>query len=133
MVLKMEKFMTEVFAKSFELNANKELKQNDRNAFRASVMSDMAENFKVLGLEAVEVAEGIAVEYPNEDLGSLVVIWTPTVKPRDYDLETSVQDFENEKLAKIEKAEKAKAEKEAKMAKQKAEKEFKANKGKVTK
>jgi hypothetical protein len=127
-VRKMEKFMTEVLTKKFELNEKKELKQNARNAFRSDAVDDMVADFQSNGKDAVEIKEGIAVQYPNDELGSLVVIWSPTVKPLDFDIATAVEEFAKDNADKIAKAEKAKVDKEAKIAKTKAEKEAKAKK-----
>jgi hypothetical protein len=74
------------------------------------------------------VREGLAVEFENDELGSVVVVFDGVVKDKDFDVLDAVEDFENHLKEKAEKALKAEALKAQKiaekefLAKQKAEK-----------
>lgn len=130
----MKNFAEKVVATVYETNEKGQLKQNVRNAFKAEAMKALADLFAENDLMVYITEEGLAVEFANDELGALTVVFDGTVKGLDYDAVTAGTEYA-EKLA--EKAEKAKAaealkaqkiaEKEALKAKT-AEKKVKATK-----
>mgnify|MGYP001229777552 CR=1 FL=1 len=123
----MKQFAEKVMGMEFELNEKDEMKQNVRNAFKADVMKAMFEMFQEVGMEVYEVAGGVAVNFQNENVGNVAVVFNGVVKSQDLDCEFEAEMYAKEVAEKEAKAlakEKAKAEK---MAMQKAEKEAKAN------
>ena len=127
----MKQFMENVKVADLAVNENGDLKQNVRNAFKADVMKALKELLADAGVQVSQVKEGLAVEFENDELGSVVVVFDGVVKGREYDVLDAVEDFENHLKEKAEKALKAEALKAQKiaekefLAKQKAEKAHK--------
>lgn len=109
----MKQFTEKVKNSVYELNEKGELKQNVRNAFKAEVMKEVSELFENAGLQVFQTLKGVAVEFSNDELGSLVVVFDGVVKSRDFD----ALDAQNEFVEK----QNEKAEKEAQKARLKAE------------
>jgi len=105
------------------------LHQTDRNVLRADTLTALAELFKLIGVPSLEVKDGIAIELPNDELGSVVAVLSLTIKDLDFDIVTEHEDFVKDKAEKAE----AKAKKEAETLKKKAEVEANKAKKKVTK
>lgn len=124
----MKQFMENVKVADFGVNENGDLKQNVRNAFKADVMQALKDLLAEAGVQVSQVKEGLAVEFENDELGSVVVVFDGVVKGKDFDVLDAVEDFENHLKEKAEKALKAEALKAQKLAekeflaKQKAEK-----------
>ena len=124
----MKQFMENVKVADLEVNEKGDLKQNVRNAFKADVMQALKDLLADAGVQVSQVKEGLAVEFENDELGSLVVVFDGVVKGKDFDVLDAVEDFENHLKEKAEKALKAEALKAQKLAekeflaKQKAEK-----------
>ena len=110
----------------FELNEKGEMKQNVRNAFKADVMADMFQMFQDAGLEVYKVDGGVAVNFANDELGAVAVVFDGVVKGQAYDAEYEAEEYEKAVKEKAEKALKAEEAKANKIAMQKAEKELKA-------
>lgn len=127
----MKQFAEKVRNTDFELNEKKELKQNVRNEFKADVMQALKETLENAGVNVVETKDGLAVEFENVEIGSVVVVFDGTVKGQDFDILTAEKEFKAKQAEKIEKAlekERLKAQKiaEKELAqKQKAEKKTK--------
>jgi hypothetical protein len=130
----MKNFAEIVKTANLELNEKRELKQNVRNEFKANTMKALKETLENVGLVVTETLEGLAVEFENEEIGSVVVIFDGTVKALDFDILTAEREFNAKQLEKVAKAEakaKAKADKIAEkeaLEKAKAEKKAKATK-----
>lgn len=110
----MKNFAEKIFAAKFETNEKGQLKQNVRNQLKADIMEELAKTLENAGVSVFRTIDGIAVELPHDELGSIAVVFDGTVKGLEYD----VIEAENELKAKI--AEKA--EKEKKAAELKAQK-----------
>lgn len=127
----MKQFAENVKNANLELNEKNELKQNVRNEFKADVMQALKETLENAGVNVVETKEGLAVEFENVEIGSVVVVFDGTVKARDFDILTAEKEFRAKQAEKVEKAlekERLKAQKIAEKelaAKQKAEKKTK--------
>lgn len=100
----------------FELNEKGQMKQNVRNGFKAEVMADLLKMFQDAGLEVFQVADGIAVNFANDELGAVAVVFDGVVKGLEYDAETEAEDYENVLKEKAEKALKAEQAKQARIA-----------------
>lgn len=126
--LPMKQFAENVKTANLELNEKNELKQNVRNEFKVNVMQALKETLENAGVSVTETKEGLAVEFANDEIGSVTVIFDGTVKSQDFDILTAEREFKEKQIEKAEKAlakEKLKAEKIAEkeaMAKAKAEK-----------
>lgn len=122
--------LSSIYSKDLTISG-KNIKQNERNALKAELMSAFAAHLNELfdGSDVVEcgaVADGIAVNIQNESIGSLVVVFNATIKNLDYDFDFEKEEYEKECEEKREKAEKSKlekAEKARKTAETKAKKE----------
>ena len=127
----MKQFAENLKNANLELNEKNELKQNVRNEFKADVMQALKETLENAGVSVVETKEGLAVEFENVEIGSVVVVFDGTVKSRDFDILTAEKEFRAKQAEKVEKAlekERLKAQKIAEKelaAKQKAEKKTK--------
>ena len=127
----MKQFAENLKNANLELNEKNELKQNVRNEFKADVMQALKETLENAGVSVVETKEGLAVEFENVEIGSVVVVFDGTVKARDFDILTAEKEFRAKQAEKVEKAlekERLKAQKIAEKelaAKQKAEKKTK--------
>lgn len=104
----------------FELNEKGQMKQNVRNGFKAEVMADLLKMFQDAGLEVFQVADGIAVNFANDELGAVAVVFDGVVKGLEYDAETEAEDYENVLKEKAEKALKAEQAKQARIAEKEA-------------
>lgn len=107
----------------------KALHQTDRNQLRTDFMKALYMLLKFIGLDVELVADGIAIQLPHADLGSVVITVSGTVKELDFDIVSESEDFANSTIEKIEKAK----QKALETAKNKAEADAKKAKGKATK
>ena len=112
--------------KVFTENDKGELKQNERNQFRTDFMTSLVEFLEKNDIPAIQIKEGVAIEIPNETLGCITVVLSPTIKPIQFDTSVAHDEFVADIADKVAKAEKAQADKELKIATQKALKEKKA-------
>ena len=118
--------------------SGKAIKQNERNQLKNSFMSALLEDLKLNQndlLEVGTVADGIALNIQNEEIGSFVIVLNATFKNLEFDFDFEKSTFEEEQAEKVEKAkareeEKArkKAETEKMKEKKRLEKEAKATK-----
>ena len=119
------------FAKvKFELNEKGQLKQNVRNGFKAEVMAEVMKMFQDAGMEVYAVADGMAVNFANDELGALAVVFDGVVKGLEYDAEYEAEAYNAVLAEKAEKAVKAEAEKARKIAEKEALKALKEKKAK---
>lgn len=109
----MQNFITQIKETQFPLNEKGELKQNSRNAFRADVITQIAQLLQESGLSIGITKDGVGIEFENTELGSLVAMVGITIKPIEYDLTSEVEEY-NAKLELKAKAEQEKAETKAK-------------------
>ena len=100
----------------FELNEKGQMKQNVRNAFKAEVMADLLKMFQDAGLEVYAVADGVAVNFANDELGAVAVVFDGVVKGLEYDAQDEAENHENALKEKAEKALKAEQAKQARLA-----------------
>jgi len=95
------------------LNEKGEIKQNDRNALKTRLTSDLLAHFQDLGLDVALVKDGVAVQVANDELGSVPIVVSITMKPMAFDIEhestVHAQEVAEKEKAKAEKAEKTKA------------------------
>jgi hypothetical protein len=91
------------------LNEKGELKQNVRNAFRSDFIEALFNALTELGLEAKITEDGIGIEIPNTELGSVAVVVSATVKDLSYSVDTENEAYLEKLEAKAE-AERVKAE-----------------------
>lgn len=118
----MKNFELEIKNKVLATNEKGELKQNVRNEFKHDLTFAFKDFLKQNGFDVRMVSDGVAIQFENDELGSVCVVFDGTVKPRQYDIETEHQVWLDACAEKVIKAEKLKAEKEAKIAQQNANK-----------
>lgn len=105
----MQKLFTEVKDRKFQLNEKGELKQNERNGFRAEFLANLSDFLTENGVPNLATKDGLAVEVENTEIGAVTVVVGVTVKTLEFDALTESEEFA-----------KAVAEK-ARIAKEKAE------------
>ena len=117
--------------------SGKGIKQNERNqlkgSFMESLLTDLQQHQNDL-FEVGMVADGIALNIQNEEIGNFVIVLNATFKNLEFDFDAEKQIFEEEQAEKIEKAkarEEEKARKKAETERTKAKKQ--AEKEKTTK
>lgn len=104
----------------FALNEKGQMKQNVRNAFKADVMNELFAMFQNAGVEVYKVADGVVVNFANDELGAIAVVFNGVVKGLEYDAQDEAEIYENVLKEKAEKALKAEQLKKAKIAEQEA-------------
>lgn len=128
----MKNFENKMKTAVLELNEKKELKQNVRNAFKSELMTAFNDFLKANGFDTEMVIGGVAVQFQNDEIGSVCVVFDGTIKSKDYDIVSENESYVQKVSEKIAKEQKAYDEKQLKIAQQLAEKELKA-KAKETK
>jgi hypothetical protein len=106
-----------LFTKEIEtklpLNEKGEIKQNDRNALKTRLTSDLLAHLTEVGLDVALVKDGVAVQVANEELGSVPIVVSITMKPMTFDIveesRLHAEEVAEKEKVKAEKAEKAKA------------------------
>ena len=126
----MENFVAKVYTAKFDTNEKGQLKQNVRNAFKADAMKAVKEMFVNAGLDVLETEDGLAVNFQNEDLGALTVVFDGTVKGLEFDAVAENEAFLEKQAEKAEKALKAEKLKAEKLAEKAALEKVKAEKAK---
>lgn len=112
-------------------NEKGQLKQNERNALRGDLIDALVEVFADFGITSVRIEDGVGIELPNAELGSIPVVIGATIKDLAFDVLEANEDFVSKQAEKV-KAEQAKAEAKAKaLAEKEALKALKANKKKA--
>lgn len=109
----MKNLIENVKVKSLPLTEKGLIKQNDRNALRLDIVNGLATLLTNSGADILLTKEGIAIELPHNELGSVVAMVGVTVKGLDFDIVTANAEYLqaiNDKLEK-EKERKAKAKK----------------------
>lgn len=81
--------------------SGKNIKQNERNTLKASIMETFAAHLGELfsGSDVLEVGvttDGVAVNIQNESIGSLVVVFNATIKNLEYDFDFEKEEYEKE-------------------------------------
>lgn len=128
----MKNFENKMKTAVLELNEKNELKQNVRNQFKAELLDAFKDFLKANGFDVEMVSDGVAVQFQNDEIGSVCAVADFTIKSRDYDIVSENEAYCQKVSERIAKAQKAFDEKQAKIAKANAEKELKA-KAKETK
>lgn len=112
-------------------NEKGQLKQNERNALRGDLIDALVEVFADFGITSVRIEDGVGIELPNAELGSIPVVIGATIKDLAFDVLEANEDFVSKQAEKV-KAEQAKAEAKAKaLAEKEALKASRANKKKA--
>lgn len=109
----MKNFEKQVKSEVLALNEKGELKQNVRNKFKADLMKAFKEFLVENEFQAEMVSDGVAVEFSNDELGSVVVVFDGVVKSLAFDLVSEAEAFK-EKVSEKELKAKALAEAKAK-------------------
>ena len=108
----MKDFITNLLTRKLRIASNKvDIHQTDRNQLKADFMKGIADLLSTVA-DVKIVADGIGVEFENEDFGSIVFVVNAVVKGTDFDLTSEAEVFALEtatKLAEKEAKEKAKA------------------------
>jgi len=101
---------TKQTATKLPLNEKGEIKQNDRNALKTNLTSELLDHLKELGVDVALVKDGVAVQMPHDELGSVPFVISVTMKTSEFDIVHESETFAQEQLDKA----KALAEKQAK-------------------
>jgi hypothetical protein len=124
----MKDYLETIKNATLPLNEKGELKQNVRNAFRSDFVQALFTALVGLGLEAKITEDGIGIEIPNTELGSVPVVVSATVKDLSYSVDLENEAYLDKLEAKAE-AERVKAELKARnLAEKEANKLAKAKK-----
>lgn len=115
----MREFLERTKLAKLEESENGQLKQNCRNELRADFMDSLVVALNGLGLEAQMTVDGIGFELPNDELGSVPVVISPTIKAMAYSIDEAHKEYVAKELKKAE----TEAEKERLKAQKEAEKE----------
>ena len=83
-------------------------------------MNELFAMFQNAGVEVYKVADGVAVNFANDELGAIAVVFNGVVKGLEYDAQDEAEIYENVLKEKAEKALKAEQLKKAKIAEQEA-------------
>jgi len=96
-----EVFYDEKFGTNYsEKKESVTIKQNDRNRFKKELMQALLEDLGVVFDNVGVVDEGIAVELPNAEEGSAVVVFNCKFKNLDYDFDEQVEAYAAEVIRK---------------------------------
>jgi hypothetical protein len=124
----MKDYLETIKNATLPLNEKGELKQNVRNAFRSDFVQALFTALVGLGLEVKITEDGIGIEIPNTELGSVPVVVSATVKDLSYSVDLENEAYLDKLEAKAE-AERVKAELKARnLAEKEANKLAKAKK-----
>jgi hypothetical protein len=105
----MKDYLETIKNATLPLNEKGELKQNVRNAFRSDFVQALFTALVGLGLEVKITEDGIGIEIPNTELGSVPVVVSATVKDLSYSVDLENEAYLDKLEAKAE-AERVKAE-----------------------
>lgn len=92
------------------------LQQSDARAYKADLHQLMRDVFENLDLDVHMVQNGMLLEIPHEELGSVVVEAKFVLKPVDYDIAASVDQYEEKQKAALERKQKREQAKAADIA-----------------
>ena len=124
----MSNYLENVRIAKLEENEKGQLKQNVRNAFRADFIEELKNVLENAGFSVAITEDGVGIEIPNEELGSIPVVVSATVKDLAYDIAEAHEEYMEKQAEKVRKAEEAERLKAQKLAEKEALKASKAKK-----
>lgn len=97
--------------RNYKVNENGVINQTQRNQLREELMTDMEEMLKGnTNCEVNRIEEGILIEIPDDELGSIPAIISIKIKPINFDSLSAIEERKN-KVADREQKAKEKEEK----------------------
>lgn len=100
--------MEKIYNAKLRTNKNR-IHQTDARKLKAAMHEVLMEKIGELDVDITPVNNGFIIEFPNEELGSIVVESKFVIKPLDYDVVSAGEEFaekEAERLAKAKAKEK---------------------------
>lgn len=88
-------FVNFVKNEKFAVTEKGDLKQNERNALRVRIVSALADLLSENDVATVSVKDGLVIEFTNDELGSIPVVVSVTMKNLQYDVVTAEKEFQD--------------------------------------
>lgn len=125
----MKQFVEKINGMEFSENGKGQMKQNERNDLRNATIDALVDGLtEMLGFEVYRTVDGVGIELPNENFGSIPIIVGVTIKDLSYDIMEANAEYLDKEIDKVAKAKEKEAEKARKIAEQEVNKLARANK-----
>lgn len=99
--------MEKIYNAKLRTNKNR-IQQTDARNLKADMHDVLMAKIGELDVDITPVDNGFLIEFPNEELGSIVVEAKFVIKPLDYDVMAAGEQYQEKEQARLDKA-KAKA------------------------
>jgi hypothetical protein len=108
-------FAATIKSKVFKMSGDK-INQTERNTTKSDALEAITTDLFAAGLNAVRTTEGIVLEVPNDELGSIFFELDIKVKSADFDITTAVAEYQDQINARQERITSAAKRKEQRLA-----------------